>query len=296
MDELGIFESDDHSRNRVGLVNGVDDGGGEVPAARKHSTRGQSIGGSDVLETLTSGRAAEGSESVLKIENASNDGDESTQVGDEISEWSDAWLVTAVRRDPPDEKALNVLADRYWKPLFARCQMLTLNREKASDLAQQAWCRVLRARHSLKPDGNFPAYLTTIATNLWRDAHRAELRAGPMAENRLVSLDRPLGNEDGNAVMLGDALPDVNSLDAEEQNGLAMDLDDALGRLTPLFRDVIVARFVVGESCAEIGKRYNRTEQSVSGWIRQAIREMKQYLQEAHSMHACEVNRARGIP
>jgi RNA polymerase sigma-70 factor (ECF subfamily) len=290
MNELGIFESNDGHRNLGGLVNDVDEGRGYVAVARERSVAAESTGCSDILETSNSDGATEGSPSMVRIENDGINADDWTQVSDEINEWSDAWLVTAVRRDPPDERALNVLAERYWKPLFARCQMLTLSREKASDLAQQAWCRVLRARHSLKPEGNFPAYLTTIATNLWRDAHRADLRAGPMAENRLVSLDRPLASEEGDAVMLGDALPDLNSLNTEEQKDLAMDLDDALGRLTPLLRDVMVARFVVGESCAEIGKRYNRTEQSVSGWIRRAIREMKQYLQDAHCVHACEVD------
>jgi DNA-directed RNA polymerase specialized sigma24 family protein len=69
--------------------------------------------------------------------------------------------------------ALDVLADRYWKPLFGRCLMLAFSQEKASDLAQQAWYRVLRARNTLKPGGNFPAYLMTVATNLWRDSNRS---------------------------------------------------------------------------------------------------------------------------
>ncbi|HYV32719.1 MAG TPA: hypothetical protein VEO53_16650, partial [Candidatus Binatia bacterium] len=68
----------------------------------------------------------------------------------EVAAWPDPWLVAAVRRDPPDVVALDALADRHWKPLFGRCYMLTLNRDKAADLAQQAWCRVLRARHRLK--------------------------------------------------------------------------------------------------------------------------------------------------
>lgn len=242
----------------------------------------------DIVDTLKAGDAAEVRSSI--VENDAVDTEACAQLSDDINEWSDAWLVAAVRRDPPNDRALNVLADRYWKPLFARCQMLTLNREKASDLAQQAWCRVLRVRHSLKPDGNFPAYLATVATNLWRDAHRADLRAGPMAESRLISLDRSVAIDDDDAVMLGDVIPDLNSLDAEEQTDLAMDLDDALRRLTPLLRDVVVARFIVGESCAEIGRRYNRTEQSVSGWVRQAIREMKLHLQESRCEDACEAD------
>jgi RNA polymerase sigma-70 factor, ECF subfamily len=196
------------------------------------------------------------------------------------SAWSDVWLLAAVRLDPPDAKALDTLAERYWKPLFARCQMLTLNRETASDLAQQAWCRVLRARRTLKPGGNFPGFLATIATNLWRDSQRSARRAGPLADDRLASLDAAFAADEGESATLGETLPDLSTLRAEEQKVLALDIDQALGRLTPLMRDMLVSRLIVGESCAEIGIRYNRTEQTISAWVRQAIREMKRPLEE----------------
>jgi DNA-directed RNA polymerase specialized sigma24 family protein len=80
--------------------------------------------------------------------------------------------------------------------------------------------------------------------------------------------------------VLGDVLPDLNSLNAEEKTLLKLDIDRGLERLTPHLRDVLVARFITGESCAEIGLRYGRTEQSVSGWVREAIREMKLHLEE----------------
>src|SRR5262245_34068346 len=69
----------------------------------------------------------------------------------------DSWLIDRIRQDEPDSAALDELVSRYWKGLYARCHLLTLNSERANDLAQDAWCRVLRARRSLKPDGNFPA-------------------------------------------------------------------------------------------------------------------------------------------
>jgi hypothetical protein len=55
-----------------------------------------------------------------------------------ISSWSDAQLILSVQCEPPDEDALDVLVARHWNRLFVRCQMLTLNREKALDLAQAA--------------------------------------------------------------------------------------------------------------------------------------------------------------
>jgi RNA polymerase sigma factor (sigma-70 family) len=198
----------------------------------------------------------------------------------EVSSWSDAQLISAVRCDPADEAALDVLVDRYWDSVFGRCQMLTLNHEKARDLAQAAWCRLLRTRHALKPDGNFPAYLITIATNLFRDSYRAARRAGPMADHQVASLDVALTNDKGEAVFLESVLPDLNALRSEEQTRLRIDIDEALERLTPLLREVLVARFIAGESCAEIGRHHGRTEQTVSGWVREAIRQMKAHLEE----------------
>src|SRR6266850_6954228 len=135
----------------------------------------------------------------------------------DVSLWPDPWLIAAVRRDPPDTEALDELANRYWKPLFARCQLLAVNQQKAADLAQEAWRRVLRSRHALKPDGNFPAYLTTIATNLWRDWYRSAKRAGPMADYRLASLDEVISSDDGTSIVFGDAIADLSALSSHDE-------------------------------------------------------------------------------
>ena len=233
---------------------------------------------------LNCGEASEGRrlmDDALRADASIAHSDDWTQLR-EVAAWPDTWLVAAVRRDPPDVASLDALADRHWKPLFGRCYLLTMNREKASDLAQEAWCRVLRARHGLKPGGNFPAYLMTTAANIWRDSHRWSRRAGALADEKLASLDEPSSAQDGD-IVLADVLPDLSSLKPEEQTLLKLDLDRALQRLTPHLRHILVARFITGQSCAEIGLRFGRTEQTVSGWVRQAIREMKLYLEEPGS-------------
>ena len=205
-------------------------------------------------------------------------------IGDEsvadVNTWTDEWLIAAARRDPPNMAALDVLAERYWKEVFGRCYMLTLNHEKAKDLAQLAWTRVLRARRRLLPGGNFPGYISMVATNLWRDALRWSRRAGPLAEQNLVSMDQPVFADDGGSVLMTDALPSLNSPDTREQAMLKLDIDQALQRLSTNLRDVLIARFITGESCAELAKRYQRTEQTISGWIREAIQQMRSYLEE----------------
>jgi RNA polymerase sigma-70 factor (ECF subfamily) len=206
----------------------------------------------------------------------------------EVAFWTDAQLVSAVRRDSPDQAALDVLVARYWDAVFARCQMLTMNREKARDLAQATWCRLLRARDALNPDRNILAYLITIARNLFRDSYRAARRAGPMADCRLESLDAEHANDDGETFALLETVSDLKSLQPQEQTSLAMDLDRALERLTPQWREVLIARFIDGESCAEIGLRYGRTEQAVSGWIRGALQQMKTHLEETERAINCK--------
>jgi RNA polymerase sigma factor (sigma-70 family) len=200
-----------------------------------------------------------------------------------LAEWTDAKLINVVRRDPPDLAALDILVQRYWKPLFARCQLLVSSPQRAEDLAQEAWHRVLRARHALKPDGHFLGYLTAIATNLWRDWHRLARRAGPLAEPNLVAFDAPRQGNDNETNSLGETLSDAKALAAHKTKLLALDIDQALDRLTPQLRDVLTARFIIGESCAEIGRRYGRTEQAVSGWVREAVGKMRDYLTSPES-------------
>ena len=195
--------------------------------------------------------------------------------------WPDAWLINAVRREPPDEEALSVLVDRYWKPVYACCRLLTVDDDRARDLAQETWLRLLRARHSLKPDGHFKAYVVTIATNLWRDMNRAAMRAGPTADSRMASLESSTEADDGESMSLIDVLADPHTLSPDDQLLLEMDLDEALARLEPRLRDVLISRFIGGESAAEIGRRYGRTEQAITGWIREASRQMRTVLGEA---------------
>jgi RNA polymerase sigma factor (sigma-70 family) len=195
------------------------------------------------------------------------------------SAWTDAWLIEAVRGDPLDERALDVLARRHWRPLLDRCRLLGLNDDDASDLAQSAWVRVLRARRSLDAEGSFSAYLSTIAANLRRDGHRSARRAGAMADHAMRSLDAPPPTGDGTGVAaLGDLTPDPQALPAEEQTLLALEIDDAVAHLTPRSREMLIARYLHDESAAAIARRHGRTEQSITSWVRQALDEARHQL------------------
>jgi RNA polymerase sigma-70 factor (ECF subfamily) len=196
----------------------------------------------------------------------------------DVASWPDAWLLSAVRCEPPDMRALDALVKRYWKSLHLRCQVLALNGDEASDLAQETWARVLRARRTLQPDGNFGGYIATIATNICRDMHRMKCRSGLLASHLLLPLDRAIQTSAGDRVVIADVVGDGRAPAHEEAIALRIDMDRALERLEPRLRDVLLSRCVDGESAASIGLRYGRSAQTVTSWVRQASREMRYHL------------------
>ncbi len=197
----------------------------------------------------------------------------------QVETWPDEWLIAAIGGESPDTMAFDALVKRYGNILFARCQYLTGNRTAAADLSQDAWTRILRSRHCLKPGGNFPGYLQMVATNLWRDNLRSICRAGNMATTNLASLHEALPGGDDDFVLM-DTLSDAKASSQNERALLSMDINQAIAKLPPSLRDVLVARYFIGESCLEIGRSYGRTQQTINSWIRLAIRKLKTHLED----------------
>jgi RNA polymerase sigma factor (sigma-70 family) len=137
---------------------------------------------------------------------------------------------------------------------------------------------VLRARRTLEPDGNFGGYLATIAANICRDMYRTTRRAGLLASHRLLPLHGAIETSDDDITVLADAVGDPRATAPDDAIALRMDIERALQRLRPRQRDALLAHCVDGESAASIGRRYARSEQTITSWVRQASREMRRYL------------------
>jgi len=74
------------------------------------------------------------------------------------------------------DAALNDLMQRHATPVFHfLCRMLG-NEDDASDLAQETFTRVFRARESFRPNARFSTWLFTIAANLARNQIRWRTR------------------------------------------------------------------------------------------------------------------------
>ena len=96
---------------------------------------------------------------------------------------SDADLMT--RFAAGDREAFGELVERHKDGLVCYLARLTGSRDRAEDLAQEAFLRVFRRAPAYRERGQFTAFLYRIATNLLRDeerrARRWRLLAGALA-------------------------------------------------------------------------------------------------------------------
>lgn len=75
-----------------------------------------------------------------------------------------------------DEQAFADLVERYKNPLVNYLTQMTRNRERAEDLAQDAFVRVYRSAGRYQERGQFQAFLFRIATNQLRTEARKAAR------------------------------------------------------------------------------------------------------------------------
>ena len=87
---------------------------------------------------------------------------------------TDADLMVQVREG--DREAFGTLVERHKHALVGYLSRLTGSRERAEDLAQEAFLRLFRSVHRYRENGQLTAYLFRIATNLLRSEERRERR------------------------------------------------------------------------------------------------------------------------
>ena len=92
----------------------------------------------------------------------------------ETAEPDDAQLMARVCRG--DREAFARLVDRHKDGLVAYLARLTGSPDRAQDLAQEAFLRLLSATGSYREQGHLAAFLYRIATNLVRSEARRERR------------------------------------------------------------------------------------------------------------------------
>jgi len=179
-----------------------------------------------------------------------------------------------------DAAAFEVLLERYRRPLYNFLLRSTGDRDRAQDLTQEAFLRVVQSSASFKHQSRFSTWLYTIARNLCVDASRKR------ALRRHPSLDAPVRAaafaDGGVAPLLGDRVPSPD-LGAERRTAsrdAGARIAEAVEALPPEQRDVFLLRHVQHLPFKEIAAIVGVAENTVKSRMRYALERLQAALAE----------------
>ncbi len=150
----------------------------------------------------------------------------------------DAQLVARSLRQ--DHEAFGQLIDRHASVIVNLAYRMVGNRAEAEDLAQEAFLAAFKALSTFRADSKFSTWLYRIASNKCKDWLRAK-RPG-------------MGQQDVDI----DEMLDIHVAEEQtperllSQRQVALELEQAIQRLPPLYREAFVLKHVEGLSYEEM--------------------------------------------
>lgn len=170
-----------------------------------------------------------------------------------------AALASGLRRRDPE--LLDLLIQKYEYRLFRYLFCITGNRAVAEDLFQETWMRVLDRGDQYTAGRSFEAWLFSIARHLAIDLQRrkkCETLDG-MAEERFAAAG-------------------ASPLDEVFRREREAEVQDALGRLPAIHREVLLLRFQEGLPLAEIAAVVDAPLATVKSRLYRALDELRRLM------------------
>ncbi len=177
------------------------------------------------------------------------------------------------------ERAYREILSRYERPVFSLIFRMVRDRSLAEDLAQETFVRAFNAIESYNPGYKFSSWIFKIANNLTID-HLRKKRIDT------VSID---------------GAPDATTADAQSQTRLSVasttespaeyvehkelgsQIEQAIGKLRPEYRTVVLLRHIEGHSYDEIAEIMEVPLGTVKTYLHRARGELKTLLEFAQS-------------
>ena len=159
----------------------------------------------------------------------------------------DALLVA--RAQAGETKAFDQLVTRYRTRAYAMIYQMTRNEQDAWDITQDGFLKAWKSIGRFRGQSSFYTWLYRILVNRAIDRLRKKDEAGG------VNFDEKIGLE--SVALEAVTVPQVGLLPAEKisDEELRVRIDEAIGRLSPEHRAVIILREIEGFDYAEIGER-----------------------------------------
>lgn len=166
-----------------------------------------------------------------------------------------------------DVSAFEVLYSRHKDPLYRYLLRLSMNREVAEDVFQEAWGKIIRARSSYRPTAKFTTYLYRVAHNCFIDYVRRNKR------HRIGETSDP---DDV-------ASPDSSPESQAEQTSIRERMLAALRSLPDEQREVFLLYEDAGLSIDDIATAAGANRETIKSRLRYANIKLKNLLLAEHN-------------
>ena len=191
----------------------------------------------------------------------------------ELAARSDEQLLSLYTRG--ELEAMEVLLERYKRPVFSFVLRLIGDRARAEDLLQETFLRLVEHAHTFEGSAKLKTWLFRIARNQCIDESRRRVH------RRHPSLDAPLG-DDGNASTLHDRVPSKEAAADRRTVGVELKqcMTEAIDALPEEQREVFVLRQVQNLAFKEIAEITGVPENTVKSRMRYALERLQGALAE----------------
>lgn len=170
---------------------------------------------------------------------------------------NDEKLMEAVKNG--DLHKASLLFERFNKRIFNFLARMTNDREVAEDLTQNVFERMIKYRHTYKPELKFQSWLYQMARNAFSDHYQFQKQRTPVK----MEVEK-----------LNDQLPDL--LDAMEQEENEKRLIRALAQLPDDYRELLVLTRFQHLKYEEVANYLDLTVANVKVKVHRAISQLRQ--------------------
>jgi RNA polymerase sigma-70 factor (ECF subfamily) len=166
-----------------------------------------------------------------------------------------------------DQTAYALLVRKYQNSVFNLCRKMVRNPEEARDLSQEAFVKTFATLDRFNPVYAFSSWLYKITANLCIDHIRKQ-------RMKMLSIDEPVDGDEGS---IGRDLQDPGQRPDEvsERSEMRVMIRDAVAKLPPHYREILILRHEQQLSYEEIAARLSIPLGTVKARIHRAREQLK---------------------
>ncbi len=176
-----------------------------------------------------------------------------------------------------DARAFSTLVQRHRGPVYNFILRFTGHRQRAEDVLQETWLKVVRSSSEWQPKAKFTTWVYTIARNLCVDSARKE------SFRKADSLDAPASHDESDGRSMGDLVADEGAASparAAHNVRIRPMIEKALESLPTEQREVFLLREYQGIGFKEIAEVTGVNENTVKSRMRYALEGLRKRLGE----------------